>query len=225
MGAVVSRAAEGFLVSLEGPDGVGKSTQAQRLARALRRRHHRVLAVRDPGTTALGEAVRSLLLDPAVQPPPVPWAEVALFLAARVQLLAEVIEPALADGQIVVTDRFVDSTLVYQGAGRDLDPERLLALHELVGASRRPDLTVLLDLPAERARDRMGRELPLDRLETEPPAYHARVREGFRRLAVRYPERVVVVDADRPPGEVAQTCLQLVTERLGLAMTDAGRPL
>ena len=221
---MVSRGTPGFFISLEGPDGVGKSTQAASLAMGLRRESHRVVAVRDPGTTALGEAVRTLLLDGAVQPAPVPWAEVALFLAARIQLLAEVIEPALADGRIVVADRFLDSTLVYQGAGRDLDPDRLVALHELVGAARRPDVTLLLDLPADRARDRMGRELPLDRLEAEPPAYHARVREGFQRLATLYPERVVVVDADRPPAAVAQRCLQLVTERLGRARVGAGRP-
>ncbi len=221
---MVSQGGRGFFVSLEGPDGVGKSTQAASLAMGLRAQGWRVVAVRDPGTTALGEVVRTLLLDAGIHPPPVPWAEVALFLAARVQLLAEVIEPALADGRIVVADRYLDSTLVYQGAGRGLDPERLAALHEEVGAGRRPDLTLLLDLPAERARDRIGRELPLDRMEAEPPAYHDRVRAGFRRLALLSPDRVVEVDADRPPADVARACLQLVTARLELAMAGTGLP-
>lgn len=203
----------GFLVSLEGIDGAGKSTQAANLAAALRLADPDVVLVREPGGTELGERLRELLLDRQLARPPVPLAEVALFLAARLQLLSEVVSPALARGAVVVADRFLDSTLVYQGLARSLDPGLILELHRLTGADRLPDLTILLDLSEERAATRLGRGLPLDRIEHETRGTAGGIRRGFRELAERAGGRIVVVDADRQPDEVAAHCLELVRAR------------
>lgn len=204
----------GFFISVEGVDGSGKSTQARLLADRVRAGGDLVTAVRDPGTTHLGEQVRALLLDEAGAPPPDPFAEVALFLAARVQLLREVIEPALGAGAVVVADRYLDSTLVYQGHGRGLDLETLLELHRLTGAGRLPDLTLVLDLDIVTARRRSDPALPLDRMEAEPTAYHERVRQGYLALGPRFPERVVVLSADVPPEALAEACWRVSRERL-----------
>ncbi|MGC2191087.1 MAG: dTMP kinase [Candidatus Dormiibacterota bacterium] len=204
----------GFFISVEGIDGSGKSTQARHLGDRLREDGESVTAVRDPGTTALGERIRALLLENSAGPPPDPFAEVALFLAARVQLLREIIDPALAGDGVVVCDRYLDSTLVYQGSGRGLDQDSLLELHRLVGAARTPDLTLVLDLDVETARRRSGPRGQLDRMEAEPTAYHERVRQGYLALAPRFPERVVVLPADLPPEELAQSCWSVTQERL-----------
>ncbi|MGH7667541.1 MAG: dTMP kinase [Candidatus Dormibacteria bacterium] len=204
----------GFFISVEGIDGSGKSTQARLLASRLRDAGESVVEARDPGSTELGEEIRKLLLHRAGSTPPAPMAELALFLAARVQLLRQVIEPALAAGQVVVCDRYLDSTIAYQGAGRGLDQGGLLELHRLAGAERLPDLTLLLDLPVALARRRAGPELPLDRMESEPTAYHERVRQGYLALAPRFPERVAVLPADLSAEELAESCWRLTRERL-----------
>jgi dTMP kinase len=204
----------GFFISVEGIDGSGKSTQARLLADRLRRDGAAVTAVRDPGTTALGERIRALLLENSDSPPPDPLAEVALFLAARVQLLREVIDPALAAGGLIVCDRYLDSTLVYQGAGRGLAEKSLLELHRLVGADRMPDLTLILDLEVGAAGLRSAPGRPLDRMEAEPTAYHERVRQGYLALAPKFPDRVVVLPADLPRQELAESCWRVTQERL-----------
>jgi dTMP kinase len=204
----------GFFVSVEGVDGSGKTTQAARLAERLRSQRELVTLVRDPGTTRLGERVRTELLHDSEGLPPAPFAEVALFLAARVQLLREVIEPALAKGAVVVSDRYLDSTLVYQGAGRGLDQAVLLDLHRLVGADRMPDLTLVLDLPVASAQSRSDPTLPLDRMEAEPTAYHERVRQGYLALATKFPTRIVVLAGNLPLEELAESCWRVTRERL-----------
>ncbi|MGH7643365.1 MAG: dTMP kinase [Candidatus Dormibacteria bacterium] len=204
----------GYFVSVEGIDGSGKSTQARLLADRLRQAGEAVAAVRDPGTTPLGERLRAVLLESSSDPPPEPFAEVALFLAARVQLLRAVIDPALAAGGVVVCDRYLDSTLVYQGAGRGLDQETLLELHRLVGAGRLPDLTLILDLEVASARRRATPRVARDRMESEPTAYHEAVRQGYLALASRFPERVVVLPADLPLEELAESCWRVTGERL-----------
>lgn len=204
----------GFFVSLEGVDGAGKSTQAATLAAALRRRRHDVVSIREPGGTELGELLRSVVLETPLASPPLPLAEAALFLAARVQLLGEVVEPALARGAVVVADRYLDSSLVYQGLARGVDPEVILGLHRLCGADRLPDLTLLLDLPQARAAERLGQGLPLDRIEQALLGRDSHLREGFWELAQRFPDRIAVIDADRPPSWVAERALDLVQERL-----------
>jgi dTMP kinase len=204
----------GYFISVEGVDGSGKTTQAGRLAQRLRRQGELVTLVRDPGTTRLGEKIRAQLLDDSEGVPPAPFAEVALFLAARIQLLGEVIEPALAEGAMVVSDRYLDSTLVYQGAGRGLDQAVLLDLHRLLRADRVPDLTLVLDLPVASARSRSDPTLPLDRMEAEPTAYHERVRQGYLALATKFPERIVVLPGDLPLEELAESCWRVTRERL-----------
>jgi len=204
----------GFFVSVEGVDGSGKTTQAGRLAERLKRQGESVTLVRDPGTTRLGERVRTQLLDQPEGAPPAPFAEVALFLAARVQLLREVIEPALAEGAVVVSDRYLDSTLVYQGAGRGLDQTVLLDLHRLLRADRMPDLTLVLDLPVSSAQSRSDPTLPPDRMEAEPTAYHERVRQGYLALATKFPKRIVVLPGTLPLEELAESCWRITRERL-----------
>ncbi len=204
----------GLFVSVEGIDGSGKSTQAARLAERLRAAGEPVRLVRDPGTTRLGERVRQLLLEPSGAGPEHPWAEVALFLAARVQLLGELVLPALERGETVVADRYIDSTLAYQGGGRGLDRGELLELHRLARADRLPDLTLLLDLSVEAARRRFAEHLPLDRMEAEPTPYHERVRRGYLELARAFPERIVVLAADAAPEAVTEACWEAVSGRL-----------
>ncbi|HVC38965.1 MAG TPA: dTMP kinase [Candidatus Dormibacteraeota bacterium] len=204
----------GFFISVEGIDGSGKSTQARGLAERLEQLGERVTAARDPGSTALGERVRALLLTDSSGPPTAPLAEVALFLAARVQLLHEVIDPALSRGEVVVCDRFIDSTLAYQGFGRGVSQDTLLKLHQLVGADRLPDLTLVLDLAVSTAQGRTAPERPRDRMEAEPTAYHEQVRQGYLALAPAFPERVVVLPADLPLGQLAEACWGVVQGRL-----------
>ena len=206
--------ATGFFISVEGIDGSGKSTQAELLVDRLRQTGEVVTAVRDPGSTALGERVRALLLENSKAEPPDPLAEVALFLAARVQLLRELIEPALAADQLVVSDRYLDSTLAYQGAGRGLDQGRLLELHRLAGAERLPDLTLILDLEVGVAQERARPGSFRDRMEAEPTAYHERVRQGYLALALKFPERIVLQPAHRPLEELAESCWEVTRERL-----------
>jgi dTMP kinase len=188
-------------VTFEGLDGCGKSTQAALLAATLRQRGREVVATREPGGTPLGERVRELLLDGAEMGA---WAEAALFAAARAELVETVIRPALARGAAVVCDRFLDSSLAYQGVARGLGVERVLALNEPVLGGVVPDRTIVLAVPvsvglARRAVLR-GRE---DRIEGEGLAFATEVERGYREVAARFPERIAVVDGTRPVQEVA----------------------
>ncbi len=204
----------GFFITVEGMDGSGKTTHVGRLAEALSHDGHQVQVVRDPGTTALGERLRSLLLEPSADWRLEPLAEVALFLAGRVQLAAEVVAPALAAGKVVIADRFLDSSLVYQGA-RGVPWESILELHRICGVQVSPDLTLILDLETAVAGARRADRLTLDRLEASPTAYHEKVRRGYLEIARHFPERVVVVPATRGADEVALECLELARVRLG----------
>lgn len=211
----------GLFVSVEGVDGAGKSTQVSALAIALRGRGREVVTVREPGDTVFGELIRSLLLEQHYPTPLVPWAEALLFVAARAQLLAEVVLPALHRGAVVVADRFVDSFLAYQGGGRGLDLAALRRLHRDACGDVWPDLTVLLDLPDQVAEDRrrLG-QLPLDRLEASPASFHLAVAACFRRLADEEPTRIVTIDASLPAAEVARRVVDVVRPRLeGLVAT------
>ena len=194
----------GYLISLEGVDGAGKTTQVAALAAALRGHGHEVLTVREPGETSVGELVRGLLLRPD-RASLDPWAEALLFVAARAQLLAESVLPALIGGTVVIADRYVDSTLAYQGGGRGLDTRALRALHRAACGDVWPDLTLLLDLPPAAAElRRRAAQLPLDRMELSSEAFHAAVHRAFRELAAAEPERIVVIDAERPAVSVSQ---------------------
>ena len=203
------RASRARFFVLDGIDGCGKSTQAARLARSLEARGGRpVLHVREPGSTAAGEHIRALLLDP--EPKLVPAAQALLFAAARRQLLEECIAPALAAGRDVVCERFHPSTVAYQGAAQGLGEEHVLELLRAWAGAPTPDLVLILDLAPELARTRHGQS---DRFEAREPAFHERVAESYRRYAARG-SGVVRVDAAGSPDEVEARIWRAV-ERAG----------
>jgi dTMP kinase len=229
----VSPSRPGFFVSFEGVDGSGKSTQMAAAAAALRNLPGvvEVLTVREPGDTNLGELARAFLLQHQVDAPIDPWAEALVFMAARAQLLREVVLPALQRGAVVLADRFVDSTLAYQGGGRGLPEAALRDIHRVCCGDVWPDLTVLLDLPLDVARARRhAQELPLDRMEATPEQFQFAVHDTFRRLAATEPERIAVVDAARSAVSVSERVVELVVARLATRTAPpvppavAGRP-
>lgn len=186
-----------MFVTFEGLDGSGKSTQAELLRGHLAGKGREVVATREPGGTPLGERIRELLLDgDAITP----WAEAALFAAARAELAERVIRPALARGADVVCDRYVDSSLVYQGIARGLGVERVLELNTAV-SDLMPDRTIVLLLDPETAAGRTG-SLP-DRIEREGDDFRTALADGYRQLAERFPERVVCLDGSLPVVELA----------------------
>jgi len=187
-----------MFVTFEGLDGCGKTTQAGRLAESLTREGVDVVLTREPGGTPLGEAIRDLVLhgDHVA-----PWAEAALYAAARAQHVDQVIRPALERGATVVCDRYVDSSVAYQGAGRELGLEAVLELNLRAVEGLLPDRTFLVELDVATALQRVGGKG--DRIERAGAEFWPRVVEGYRELAGRFPERFVVVDATRPAGEVA----------------------
>jgi len=202
----------GYLVTLEGVEGSGKSTQAARLVESLRAEGLAAISVREPGGTRLGEAVREILLS-VEHHDIAAWAEAGLYTAARAQLLKEVIIPEMARGTIVVADRFVDSTFAYQGAGRGLEMSVLSAMQMMLKV--RPDLTLLLDLDPREGLARQGAQPghQPDRLEQEDLAFHTRVRDGYLDYARRDPGRYHVVDATQHPDRVAALALRVTLDR------------
>lgn len=204
----------GWFITIEGPDGAGKTTQVERLAGHLQASGLDVLVTREPGGTWLGERLRDVLLArTGASAPTDALTDAFLFNAARRQLVAEVIEPALSQGRTVVCARFADSTLAYQGYGAGIPIEQLRALEAVATGGLRPDLTVLLDLPVEAG---LTRKAPGDvnRFEAEfDLAFHRRVREGFVALAVAEPTRFVVIDAARSADDVA-TAVNSAVDRL-----------
>jgi dTMP kinase len=188
----------GLFLSLDGLDGCGKSTQCRLLADWLRAQGREVTCCADPGGTAVGDILRSLLLDK--RQPMTLACEALLFMASRAQLTAEVIRPALDAGRVVISDRFLLANVVYQGHAGGLDPSQLHELGLMATGGLEPDLTFVLDLPIEAARAR--RQAPADRLESRDTAYHARVREGFRAEAQLRPERITLLDAAEPISRV-----------------------
>ncbi|MHB1596602.1 MAG: dTMP kinase [Streptosporangiaceae bacterium] len=201
----------GLLFAFEGGEGAGKSTQARLLAIWLRENGYDVLATHEPGATKVGMRLRALLLDTA-HTGLSPWAEVLMYAADRAEHVTAVIRPALARGTIVVTDRYLDSSLAYQGAGRELPLEQIREVNERATGGLVPDLTFLLDLPPAAGLNRRARSA--DRLEAEPQEFHDRVRAGFLRLAAADPDRYLVLDAARDPGEISRQIQAAVRELL-----------
>jgi dTMP kinase len=188
-----------MFLSIDGGDGAGKSTQVELLAAWLRQQGREVVVCRDPGSTPLGEAVREILLhrhDLGIHR----RTEMLLYMAARTQLVEEVIRPALEQGKTVLCDRYLLANVAYQAYGGGLDVATLWEVGRVATAGLMPDLTVVLDLPPDAAASRLAR--PLDRMEKQGAAFHARVREGFLAEAAKTPDRIIVVKATRPIEEV-----------------------
>ena len=188
-----------MFITFEGHDGSGKSTQAALLVDWLRGRGHEVLATREPGGTQLGEAIRDLVLHGVEM---TAWAEAALFASARAEHVERAIRPALERGAWVVCDRYVDSSIVYQGIARGLGVEPVLELNRVVTGGLMPDRTFVLLLDAEAARSRQGREL--DRIEREDEGFRGAVAAAYRRLETLFPERIVALDGSAAPTEIAE---------------------
>lgn len=204
--SVVSR---GRFIAMEGVDGSGKSTQVAMLAAALRAEGRQVLTTREPGGTTLGERLRALVLDPAVAIGP--QAEALIFAAARAELVATVIEPALADGTWVISDRFVDSSLAYQGNARALGIDAVARANALAVGSCQPDVVVILDLPVADATKRGDGER--DRIESEGSNLQRLVAEGYRDLVRREPTRRFPVDATGAPETVHKRVIAVVRDK------------
>ncbi len=214
-------------ITFEGLDGTGKSTQMRKLAAALGAAGFKVVETREPGGTATGEKIRRVLLDSATAGLS-PFAEMALMFASRAQHIAEVIQPALDSGHIVLCDRFTDSTEAYQGSGRKLGSKAVLEMHRVLCGDLQPDLTLLLEsdpaMSLDRARRRNRRVRAgnrgrgdENRFEQETRTFFARVREGYRAIAAREPGRVALIDARGTPGQTHARILETVKTKLKLA--------
>jgi dTMP kinase len=212
----------GLFITLEGLDGSGKTTQIKRLASWIEKRGLNPVVTRQPGGTATGDRIRSLLLDSG-SAPLAPMTEMALMFADRAQAIAEIIEPALAAGRVVLCDRFTDSTEAYQGGGRKLGSDRVLELHRLICGNLQPDLTLLL-LPSlesslTRARRRNERHVEQtgqdeNRFEQEQTDFFRRVWEKYREIARREPDRVALIEGNLTIDEVHEQIVEAVSERL-----------
>lgn len=217
----------GKFITFEGLDGTGKSTQMRKLAAVLREAGHKVIETREPGGTPTAEKIRKVLLDSGTAGL-APLAEMALMFGSRAQHIAEVIEPGLAAGNIVLCDRFTDSTEAYQGSGRRIGSEPVRELHRVLCGDLQPDLTILMDsnphASVSRARRRnrrasktSSRSHDENRFEQETRSFFARVRDGYLAIAKREPERVVVIDARGTPEQTHQKILEVLSGRLAFA--------
>lgn len=188
----------GKFITFEGLDGAGKSTHIEAVVELLKRRGKTVVSTREPGGTPLGEKLRSIVLNEPMDLE----TETLLMFAGRREHLAKVIEPALARGEWVVCDRFTDATYAYQGGGRGVDRQRILALEAWVHGNLQPDLTILFDVPLDVARARMAGSRQLDRFEREQADFHERVRQSYLERARANPGRIRVLDAARTVSEI-----------------------
>lgn len=190
----------GLFLVLDGTEGAGKSTQARLLEQRIIALGRETLLVRDPGTTRIGEQVRAILLDPAHAEMGM-RCEMLLYMSARAQMMDQIIQPALDAGRVVICDRFVSSTLAYQLGGDGLTADEIRSVAQIAIRGRWPDLTILLDLPAEKSLARVKRAK--DRIEQRPMSYHRQVRSNYLAQAEADPRRYRVINADRSPDEVA----------------------
>lgn len=204
----------GLFITFEGPDGSGKTTQIKKTADKVKALGKDVVLTREPGGTALGEAVRKILLDPQ-QTNLADSAEVLLYAAARAQHVCQVIKPALAQGKLVLCDRFVDSSIAYQGYGRGLDLEFITSINNQATGGVVPRLTILLDLPVEQGLIRAKGVGEPDRLEGEALSFHEKVRQGYLRLCQQESNRFRLINADRGPESVFEDVWSVVCETLG----------
>ncbi len=211
----------GLFIAFEGGDGAGKSTQAARLSDALESRGLSVLRTREPGGTSIGEKLRSLVLDHGHGTIDA-RTEALMFAAARAAHASQVIRPALAQGTVVITDRYVDSSVAYQGAGRGLGAEGVLTLNEWATEGLHPDLTVLLDVdPADGRQRRTAGDAAEDRLESEPDQFHSTIRHAFLDRAAAAPSSYLVLPANADIDSLAAKILDRVESLLRVGVLDA----
>ena len=211
----------GLFIAFEGGDGAGKSTQAARLAETLETRGLTVLRTREPGGTPIGEKLRSLVLDHGHGHIDA-HTEALIFAASRAAHASQVIRPALERGEVVLTDRYIDSSVAYQGAGRDLGADAVRTLNEWATSGLQPDLTVLLDVdPADGRRRRTAGDAAEDRLESEADEFHTTIRGAFLELAASRPDTYLVLPADLPVTELAARILTRVDTLLASAARGA----
>lgn len=208
----------GRFIVFEGGDGAGKSTQAALLVQVLRQNGHTVLHTREPGGTPIGEKLRSLVLDHG-QGTVDARTEALMYAAARAAHVEQVIRPALAAGTMVICDRYVDSSLAYQGIGRELGEDAVRSINDFATGGLQPDLTVLLDVTPADGRSRRtvgadGKPLAEDRLESEPDEFHSRIRDAFVHFAAREPSRYLVLDAATGVQSLAAVITEAVAARL-----------
>lgn len=219
----------GYFITFEGGEGAGKSTQIARLRRRLEELSHPVLVTREPGGSPYAEQVRSFILEGKAKHLG-PFAEALLFAAARIDHIDKTIEPALKSETHVLCDRFADSTRAYQGALGNIDPGVIDSLERVALRGVRPDLTFILDVPAEVGLSRAGQRRAskgegIDRFEEEGGSFHQALRQAFLSIARAYPERCVVVHADRPAEEVEEIVWTNLCERLPHLAKTMARPL
>ena len=216
----------GTFITFEGSEGCGKSTQVLRLAARLEQQGVRTLITREPGGTAIGEKIRDLLQFAPESFAMTPETEVLLFEASRAQLVREMIAPALEQGTVVISDRFFDSTTVYQGVARKLSPEIVRTLNAFAVGDARPDLTLILEVDVETARQRMLRRVrPVevkDRMEQEPIEFYERVCAGYRELAQTEPDRFIVIDGVQSPDAIEEQIWTAVQSKIENRSTSGG---
>jgi dTMP kinase len=200
-------------ITFEGSEGCGKSTQVARVAARLERSGVPYLITREPGGTAIGETIRELLQFAPHNSRMTPETELLLFEASRSQLVLEVIKPALERGVCVIADRFFDSTTVYQGAARKLDRQLIERLNAFAVSDCVPDVTFVLDLDATTASSRMQQPRKADRMEQQPSEFYERVRDGYRDLAAREPNRIVLIDGSRNADEIENEIWKILCSR------------
>ncbi len=203
----------GLFLTFEGGEGTGKTTQIANLAKAFEAKGRKVLVTREPGGGQIANRIRSLLLDPKMKGI-VPLAELFLYEASRAQHVEELILPALANGQVVICDRFADSSIVYQGAARGMDRKLVRSLNRVATGGLEPDLTFILDLDPRIGLARVGARGILDRMEREALAFHKAVRAGYLRLAKEEKKRFRIIDASRSRDEIHERILEAVEDYL-----------
>lgn len=201
---------KGKFITFEGSEGCGKSTQSKLLYQYLKQKRYRAIFLREPGGTKISERIRKILLDPHNHITPI--CEMLLYMAARAQIINDIIKPALLKGEVVICDRFLDSTIVYQGFGLGMEINFIKSVGKFVTAGIKPDLTILLDLPTEKGLSRCGRVK--DRIERRSLGYHQRVRRGYLKLAASEPKRIKIIKVEQGKSLTQEKIRKLVDNQL-----------
>lgn len=203
---------KGIFITMEGPDGSGKTTQIELLKKYLEEKGYDIIITREPGGTAISEAIRTIILNPEFKEMS-HMTELLLYASARAQLVNQVIKPALDAGKAVICDRFVESSAVYQGIGRGLGIKTVYDVNSFALGEVKPELTIFMDLDAEEGIKRKKNQTELDRMEMEDLSFHKRVVDGYRQLAQLYSDRIVPIDATLPIETIHKTIVEEVEKR------------